>query len=268
MSTNTCSWSDAEYRRRMMEDAAASASGTTCHENQCEAPPPAESAPECREQRSVEYEAKAAGYKSAGTQELVKKAAKRAPAPKPKAAPKPLAPAKPPTNSNQERTLATRPKVYAEAGKTSSGDAVYAGVALLKGRDKQGAAEVFSASGQVGAQNEVQVGMGRVTLMSKDEKTSARLQVFSARAAAGIHNEDGSAGWNGSVSASAVSADVTTHVGDVELHVGASLDGEEAGPGVSSHYGLRDPDHDGRYDVCVGVEASGVEVGLCLPNLI
>src|SRR5687768_15968163 len=57
----------------------------------------------------------------------------------------------PPTNNNAQRTTARhRTSAYAEAGLTSSGDSVYAGVAALKTHDPatETDVEVFTVSGQ------------------------------------------------------------------------------------------------------------------------
>jgi hypothetical protein len=63
-----------------------------------------------------------------------------------------------PANNNAQRTDARSGVApYLSAGRTAAGDSVYAGAALVKGRDTSGAAvEVLSASVQVGAQTELQ----------------------------------------------------------------------------------------------------------------
>ncbi len=264
--TLSCSLANADYRRQLQEQSAAQQSDSTCHQNECTAPPEKPAAPACREERSVEAEGVAAGYKpTRASSELAhkaraKKRAHRANARKATTSSKP-------TDTNAQRTMARYPTPYAEAGVTSSGDSVYAGVALVKGKKGQGAANLFSASAQVGAQNEAQVGMGRVHVdFTRSGSFQGDLEAFTARAAEGIHNEDGSTGFNMSSSASFVKSGVTGRVGGAEVHLGYGLGPDAAVPMV--HAGVRDPDHDGRYDVCAGTDVAGVEISACLPNLI
>lgn len=174
-------------------------------------------------------------------------------------------PAKEPTDTNAQRTMARKPGPYADAGVTSSHDSVYGGVALVKGKKGQGAADLFSVSGQLGAQTEVQAGMGRVHLdLTKSGSVQGDMEVFTAHAAAGIHNEDGSTGVNESIGADIVKFGIAGHVEGAEVHVAGSI-----GVGLPSvHIGTRDPDHDGRKDLCAGAGIGPVEVSACLPNLI
>lgn len=261
----SCSSSNPDYRRQLAEQAAAEQSDRTCHQNQCEAPPAKPAVPACRDERSVEAEARAAGYKpTRASSELAHKASvkKRARGASAHAAKKSSAK---PTDTNAERTMARRPGPYAGAGVTSSGDSVYAGAALTKGKDGQGSADLFSVSGQVGAQNEFQAGMGRGHVdLTQSASIQGDWEVFTAHAAAGIHNEDGSTGLNESIGATIVKFGATFQAEGAELHLGL---GAGAGP-PSAHVGVRDPDHDGRQDVCVGGGALGAEASLCLPNLI
>lgn len=268
--TPSCSLSNADYQRQLAEQAAAEQSDGTCHDNKCEAPPAKPAVPACRDERNVKTEEAAAGYKpTRASTQLAHKARAKAKAHKAAAhgAARKSA-GKPPTDTNAERTMARRPAPYAEAGVTSSGDSVYIGVAGAKGKDGQGAAEVFSASAQVGAQNEFQVGMGRAHLETKSGQTSADMEVFTARAAEGIHNEDGSTGANASIGASVFKFGATTHIEGVELHGAFELGATGEKEPELTHVGVRDPDHDGRYDVCAGVKYGAVELSACLPNLI
>ncbi len=263
--TLSCSLSNPDYRRQLGEQEAADQSDRTCHQNQCEAPPDKAAVPACRDERSVSAESVAAGYKpTKASSELAHKAAAKRKAHKARAhaAKKPAA--RKPTDTNAERTMARRPGPYAEAGVTSSGDSVYAGAAAAKGKDGQGAAEVFSVSGQVGAQSEVQAGMGRGHLEFWGGSVQGDWEVFTAHANAGIHNADGSTGFNESIGADAVKGSVTFHVDGAELHAGLGV-----GVAIPSvHEGVRDPDHDGREDLCAGIAAGPLEVSACLPNLI
>ena len=73
--------------------------------------------------------------------------------------------ATPRTDNNAARTSSRdAADVYAQAGYTSNGDGVFAGVAALKQHDSKSGAdiEVFSASAQVGAQSELQAGLARI----------------------------------------------------------------------------------------------------------
>jgi hypothetical protein len=163
-------------------------------------------------------------------------------------------------NNNAQRTderLGVAP--YASAGRTAAGDSLYAGAALLKGRDASGAAiEVLSASAQVGAQNELQFGFQRVAGTSG--ALSGSVETFSARANVGIYNDDGSVGRNIGVGVTAVGFEGTIGSGtSVTYGVGAGL-------GAGGSVGTRDGDRDGKNELCGRVSVGPITLGLCVEN--
>jgi hypothetical protein len=152
---------------------------------------------------------------------------------------------------------------YAEAGVTGdAADSVYAGAAALKGRDPETGleVEVFSASVQVGGENEVQAGMARVGISGKNG--SATLELLTARAAGGAHNDDGSLGANTGAGFAIASAEGTLNLTEsASITVGAGLTG---GAGVS--VGVRDIDKDGVAEKCVKVSAPMLTFGICVED--
>lgn len=145
-----------------------------------------------------------------------------------------------PTN-NAQRTSATAPAPYADAGVTDDGVA-YAGVAAIKGRDANTGIEmeIYSASVQVGAQNEAQAGMARLGISSDSGANSASMDIFTAQAHAGIYNKDGSTGFNVGATAVAVGVEGTASTGASGVTGGVSI-----GVGAEYSAGVRDADGDG-----------------------
>jgi len=164
----------------------------------------------------------------------------------------------PRSNSNSERTSATPVAAfYARAGFTSEGDSVYAGVAGVKGSEAGGNLEVLSASVQVGAQSEVQVGLARVGMRS--ELGSWEIRTIEAEIHHGVHNPDGSTGSNTGVAANAIAAEVTLGSGDTTVTLGVS-----AGVGIEVSTGVRDADADGVDEQCVRLGYGPGVVGACI----
>lgn len=163
-------------------------------------------------------------------------------------------------NNNAQRTgerLGVAP--YSSAGTTAGGDSVYAGLAMLKGRDPSGAAiEVLSASVQVGAQTELQVGFQRVA--GTRGALTGSVETFALRANAGIHNDDGSVGLNIGASATAIGFEATA--GDAS----SVTYGVGAGVGAGASVGVRDIDHDGQTELCARLSFGPITVGACLEN--
>jgi hypothetical protein len=137
-------------------------------------------------------------------------------------------------------------------------DSVHAGAAALKGRDAKSGieVEVFSASGQVGGENEAQVGLARVGVSKTNGNASA--EFFTARASGGAHNDDGSIGFNAGAIATIAGAEGTLQHGGDSLTVGIS-----AGVGAAFSVGLRDIDHNGTPELCVKVSAGFATLGIC-----
>lgn len=174
------------------------------------------------------------------------------------------APAPPPpastANNNAERTTERDAIPYADANKTASGDSVFAGIALLKGTVPKsgGEVEVLSVSAQIGAQTELQLALQRVAGTSG--ALSGSVETFSARANIGIHNDDGSTGFN--IGAGVTALGFEGSVGGADrLTYGVS-----AGMGAGVSVGVRDVDHDGSGELCARVSLGPVTVGACLEN--
>lgn len=164
-------------------------------------------------------------------------------------------------NNNAQRT-SERSGVspYAAAGVTAAGDSVHVSAAALKGRDPKTGfdAEVLSLSAQLGAQNELQAGLVRVGVTGGI--VTASPETITARANAGIHNDDGSTGLNLGVNATAVGSEVTIgHASSLTYGVAASLGG-------GASIGLRDADHDGKRELCVRASVEQVTFGFCLES--
>jgi hypothetical protein len=180
--------------------------------------------------------------------------------PPPPSALPPSAPTPPAANNNAQRTD-ERPGVapYMSASSTAAGDSVYAGLALVKGRDPSGAAiEVLSASVQCGAQSELQLGFQRVGGTSG--ALTGSVETFTLRANAGIHNDDGSVGLNIGVSATAVGFEGT--VGEAT----SVTYGVGAGVGAGASVGARDVDRDGKTELCARLSFGPVALGACVEN--
>jgi hypothetical protein len=148
---------------------------------------------------------------------------------------------------------------YTDAGITGgSRDALFAGVAALKGRDTASGleVEVFSASAQIGGEHELQAAMARVGTSGKYGSASG--EVFTARANAGAHNDDGSLGFNAGVGATIAGVEGTLTNGADSLTAGVS-----AGPSASISVGIRDLDDNGINEWCVKVSAGPFTLGMC-----
>jgi hypothetical protein len=166
-----------------------------------------------------------------------------------------------PTDNNAQRTTvrqSTSP--YADAGVTSSGDSVYAGAAFTKTHDPNVRADVeaVTISGQVGAQNEAQVGLARVSV--KEGGTTGSMEVFTLRASAGVRNDDGSVGLNAGVGATAAGVEGTyAFEGGSSFTVGAA-----ASFGMAGSIGDRDIDGDGARELCAKFSGAVFTVGFCV----
>jgi hypothetical protein len=164
--------------------------------------------------------------------------------------------------TNAERTTAREAGPFAEASVTSSGDSIYVAAAAIKGRDSNSGIEieVFSTSAQVGSEFEAQVGAARLGASSDDGANSVGMDVFTARAAMGVHNADGSFGWNAGALATAIGAEGTLRLGTASSVTG----GAAIGVGLEASLGLRDADGDKEPEVCGRLVIGPVTAGLCL----
>lgn len=172
-------------------------------------------------------------------------------------------PSKPPAPSsahnNAERT-GERSGIapYLAAGRVGETYGVYAGAALLKGRDPKSGldVEVLSVSGQVGTQEEWQASLVRVG--TSTPAGSVGVEAMTLRVSRGIHNDDGSVGFNMGAQLTALGAEGTS--GSVDsLTFGAS-----AGVGAGGSFGVRDLDGDGEHELCAKVSYGPLTVGGCV----
>lgn len=182
------------------------------------------------------------------------------PPPPPPPAAAPPKPAAPQATNNatrtSERELSSGP--HAAAGYSPGGHAVYAGAALVKGRDASGLElEAVSLSGQVGAQSEVQGAAARVGVAGTVGAIGGELGT--ANAHAGIHNADGSTGLNAGAGAVAIAGEVTVSGKANSITLGAGW-----GVGGELSAGVRDKDGDGQPEVCFRVGAKFATVGACI----
>jgi hypothetical protein len=160
-------------------------------------------------------------------------------------------------NSNAERTIArTDPSPYADYGVTD--DAVFAGVAYEKYRRPSGHdRERASASIQLGAQSEVQVGVGRFAYSEGSD--SLGVELLTGRAAVGIHNDDGSTGVNTSALATVFGFERTFDLGGVDTFTF----GLSVSTGGAFSAGFRDADNDGDREFCFRASVGPVTIGAC-----
>lgn len=162
-------------------------------------------------------------------------------------------------NNNAQRTSERHGIAsYAEAGLTGAGDSVYAGAALVKGHDAKSGleAEVLSVSAQVGLQTELQAGLIRVG--TTNSLGSVTIEAFTARGNIGIHNDDGSTGFN--------IGGVLTALGDETTlgTVNSVTVGVADGAGAALSAGKRDIDHDGNTELCAKATVGPFTGGLCI----
>jgi hypothetical protein len=167
------------------------------------------------------------------------------------------------TVNNADRIRNAPPAPYAHAGVTTSGDSVYAAAAAIKGRDARTGieTEIFSVSGQVGGENEVQAGMARIGVSSDSGTHSATMDIFTARASGGAHNADGSTGINAGAMATVVGIEGTTGYSGNSITGGLSFSA-----GAEGSIGVRDADGDGSSDLCARVSVMFFTLGACVES--
>ncbi len=163
-------------------------------------------------------------------------------------------------NNNAQRTSELSGIApHLAAGKTAAGDSVYVSVAGLKGHDPKSGleVEVLSASEQKGLQLESQAALLRVG--KSDATGSFNIESFTIRATHGIHNDDGSTGYNVSGLATALGGEVTLNHGADSVTLGLA-----AGVGAAGSIGLRDIDGDGDRELCFKASIEAFTVGACV----
>jgi hypothetical protein len=162
-----------------------------------------------------------------------------------------------PGNNAQRTTARTEEGFYADCGFTE--DAIFAGVALDKNRDPDSGYEfeAGSFSLQLGGQNEAQAAAGRLGYTEGGD--SFVVDLLTAKASGGAHNDDGSTGFNASAGATLLGAEGTLDLGDQDsLTFGLAA---SVGGGLS--VGLRDGDHDGNLEFCFKASVAFLTVGAC-----
>ena len=184
------------------------------------------------------------------------------------------------TNSNEQRSdalvcqseLSQEPSMTGKAGVTSSGDSVYAEAALTRHIDdtytdarlfnagRGESSEGGFASIQVGLQNEIAIGVYRNRLPAyltgdgtKPKGSVAGTNIDHARLHVGIHNDDGSTGFN--LGASVKVLDGTSETPNSHVSFGLTL---AAGLSIGRRTG-----EDGKQETCWGVELPFVSFGQC-----
>jgi hypothetical protein len=170
--------------------------------------------------------------------------------------------ATPPSENNALRTTQRDSAApYAASGRTSPGDP-WAGAAALKTREPRSgvAAEVFTASAQLGTQTELQVGLARVGLSGAYRGTnlSVAVETISARLNGGTQNDDGSKGANVGAMATGAGIEATVEYSGWAATAGLSI---SAGVAVSS--GDRDADGDGVPERCFKASIGPATLGFC-----
>ncbi|MCL2779552.1 MAG: hypothetical protein FWD73_16290 [Polyangiaceae bacterium] len=171
---------------------------------------------------------------------------------------------KPSSNAQRTQERSADDGPYADAGITPDGHGVFAGAAVVKGKVPRGGGdiEVLSASIQVGLQNEAQVGVLRANNLELAKGKTLSIEVGTVELHEGIHNPDGSTGFNIGVDATVVGVGVTTTDGANSATVGGGL-----GIGWGGHIGVQDADHNGKLEVCGGLSiGAGVKEGKLGPS--
>ena len=168
----------------------------------------------------------------------------------------------PPSSADRTSETPYEEHGYLSGGTTQTNDTEYLECAYRKGRDEGSGIEVEEGlvSAQWGAQNEVVLKVGHLGVSSHDQRFNAGVDFVAVKAAAGIHNPDGSTGLNVSLSAHVVEAELTLDDGS-----GRASFSNGVGLGTSLSIGVRDKDGDGNREVCFSVEVEHVPVRGCIP---
>lgn len=169
----------------------------------------------------------------------------------------------PAVNTTSDRTRARAPAPYADAGVSTSGNTVHAGVAAIRGRDPNSGVEteIFYAEVSAGGSTGGRIGMGRVGGSSDDGVHSVGMDVFTAEANIGFENPDGSTGLHAGAMATAVGIEGTTGYSGNSITGGLS-----ASVGAGGSIGVRDQDGDGSLELCARVSVMFFTLGACIEN--
>jgi hypothetical protein len=167
-----------------------------------------------------------------------------------------------PADTNTLRTAERdSSEVYVAVGTTRNGGPL-AAVAALKTRESRSGieAEVFTASAQLGDQNEFQAGLARVGYSTAQDRVNFAVSVeaLTARANVGTYNDDGTRGANLGAGATAVGIEATLGYSGWSLTAGAAI---SAGASVSS--GERNSDADEVPERCFKGTIGPLTLGVC-----
>jgi hypothetical protein len=160
-----------------------------------------------------------------------------------------------------ERTAQTPLKpLYAAAGTTA--DSAYATAGVFYGRDpKSGVTEELgTVSAQIGAQTELQITGLRMGLQNENGDALG-VEALSAQLGYGVHNKDGSTGFNISGGVTLIGVEGTQDQGDGNT----TTTGVSVAAAFEASVGLKDADGDGKQELCARLALPGIPVfGGCL----
>lgn len=131
--------------------------------------------------------------------------------------------------------------------------------AVISHLDKRTGVQVLSASAQAGAQNEIQAAFARASYRAGSAvQIAIGVEAFTARAHAGVHNDDGSVGANLGALATAAGIEATLSYSGWSLTAGLSI---SEGFAVSS--GERNADADEIPERCFRMSLGPATLGFC-----
>jgi hypothetical protein len=169
----------------------------------------------------------------------------------------------PETDNNAYRTTVRHDNgTYSAISLTEDQQSTFVAHALHKSDHEHGTLELASESRQVGAQNEIQVGVlraGTHTINLDGVHLTATVETGTARFNAGTHNDDGSHGFNLGLAATSIGAEATVEYSGWSFTFGEAL---SAGGGFSSGGG-RDIDGDGHPERCFKGSLGPLTLGFC-----
>jgi hypothetical protein len=151
---------------------------------------------------------------------------------------------------------------YREMGTTPDGGG-YEVMGLVRNSSEYGSYAVGELALRRGEQNNIKVALTQAKLELADGDASVTAELGTVQLGAGIHNEDGSTGFNMVAGAAIASVEGTVSSGASSLTLGASL-----GLGVGVSGGVRDADGDGAKELCAKLAVPGfpISVGLCIED--
>lgn len=182
------------------------------------------------------------------------------------------APARPPQDvapaaTPQAEVTVAQPAVAEEPAAAYTGESHPSGTTLLEWNlfnDDEGVFQgsILSAKAHVGEQTEFRASLAEGTLRAgEDAPASLQAEVMSARVHAGIHNDDGSTGFNAGAVARAVGYTSSLSTGASGMSIGLGI-----GAGAGFHVGGRDADSDGYKELCVGLDLGFFKIGVQLED--